>query len=249
MLAHHYFTVCWDSVLSHLIGINQRFPKFYEELPFPEKPHHDYRYYFDNPWFTYSDAIFLYSFLRKNTPKRIIEVGSGFSSVVMLDTVDNFFSFKPEITFIEPFPQRLKSLLKDTDKDNVTIIEKFAQDVSPSIFLNMEAGDLLFIDSCHVVKCGSDLHILMFDILPLLPKGVFVHFHDIFYPFEYPIEWVKQGRYWNENYFLRAFLSYNSEWSVYFFNTYVAITFNDFIKEKMPLCLKNRGGSLYIQRQ
>jgi len=134
----------------------------------------------------------------------------------MLDTVDNFFSFKPEITFIEPFPQRLKSLLKDTDKDNVTIIEKFAQDVSPSIFLNMEAGDLLFIDSSHVVKCGSDLHILMFDILPLLPKGVFVHFHDIFYPFEYPIEWVKQGRYWNENYFLRAFLSYNSVERLFF---------------------------------
>jgi hypothetical protein len=89
---------------------------------------------------------------------------------------------------------------------------------------------------------------LMFDILPLLPSGIFVHFHDVFYPFEYPSHWLKEGLYWNENYFLRAFLSYNCEWDIYFFNTYVAFSFNDFIKDNMPLCVKNPGGSLYIQR-
>lgn len=88
----------------------------------------------------------------------------------------------------------------------------------------------------------------MFEILPRLQPGVFVHFHDIFYPFEYPAEWLVQGRYWNENDFLRAVLSYNSEWSIQFFNTYVHFMFGDFIKEEMPLCAKNMGGSLYIRR-
>ena len=117
------------------------------------------------------------------------------------------------------------------------------------LFLSLKAGDFLFIDSSHVLKCGSDLQLLMFEILPLLPSGVFVHFHDVFYPFDYPTEWLKEGKYWNENYFLRAFLSYNSDWSVSFFNTYVALAFNAFIKDKMPLCIKNSGGSLYIQRE
>ena len=88
--------------------------QFYEELPFPEKQKPEYRYYYDNSWYSYSDAIFLYCFLRKHKPKRIIEIGSGFSSAVMLDTVDGFFSHRPEITFIEPYPDRLISLWRWT---------------------------------------------------------------------------------------------------------------------------------------
>lgn len=222
--------------------------RFYEELPFPEKQNMDYRFYYDNSWYSYSDAIFLYSFLRKHEPKRIIEIGSGFSSAVMLDTVDGFFSHHPDITFIDPYPDRLKSLLRSDDKNHVRIIDKKIQEVPMELFLTLEAGDFLFIDSSHVIKCGNDLQLLMFEILPLLPSGIFVHFHDVFYPFDYPSKWLKEGRYWNENYFLRAFLSYNCDWSVHFFNTYVAFAFNDLIKDKMPLCSKYAGGSLYIQR-
>lgn len=223
--------------------------RFYDELPFPEKQNKEYRYYYDNNWYSYSDAIFLYSFLRKHEPKRIIEIGSGFSSAVMLDTVDGFFSHHPDITFIDPYPDRLNSLLRNDDEKHVKIINKKVQEVPVELFLSLKAGDLLFVDSSHVLKCGSDLQLLMFEILPLLPSGVFVHFHDVFYPFDYPTEWLKEGKYWNENYFLRAFLSYNYDWSVSFFNTYVALAFNDFIKDKMPLCIKNSGGSLYIQRE
>lgn len=223
--------------------------KFYQDLPFPEKQTTGHRYYYENGWFGYSDAIFLYSFLRKHAPKRIIEIGSGFSSAVMLDTIDGFFSQRPEVTFIEPFPDRLNSLLRDSDRKQVKLIDKKIQDVPPEVLLSLESGDLLFIDSSHVAKCGSDLQFLMFEILPRLQPGVFVHFHDVFYPFEYPSEWLIEGRYWNENYFLRAFLSYNSEWSIYFFNTYVHFMFGDLVKKKMPLCSKNLGGSLYIQRE
>ena len=244
---------------SELLGINlneqtqyellNEYAKFYKDLPFPEEQTSRHRYYYDNEWFSYSDAIFLYSFLRKHIPKRIIEVGSGFSSAVMLDTIDIFFSQRPEITFIEPYPDRLISLFREGDREQVRLIDRKIQEVPFNVLLALESGDLLFIDSSHVVKCGSDLQLLMFEILPRLQPGVIVHFHDVFYPFDYPCEWLTDGRCWNENYFLRAFLSYNSEWSIQFFNTYVHYMFGDLIKKKMPLCAKNAGGSLYIQRE
>lgn len=221
---------------------------FYKDLPFPEKQRPEQRFYYENDWFSYSDAIFLYCFLRKFTPNKIIEVGSGFSSAVILDTIDSIFQ-SPEMTFIEPYPDRLNSLLREQDRQQVRLLDDKIQEVPSDIFSTLGDGDLLFIDSSHVVKCGSDLQLLMFDILPVLKTGVVVHFHDIFYPFDYPSEWLKKGRYWNENYFLRAFLSFNSEWRILFFNTYVHHMFGDLIKEKMPLCAKNTGGSLYIQRQ
>ncbi len=244
-------------VILHGIKLNEEdqfkllneYANFYKDLPFPEKQNPQCRYYYDNEWYSYSDAIFLYSFLRKHEPKRIIEIGSGFSSAVMLDTVDRFFSHRPQITFIEPYPDRLKSLLRNDDEDHITIIEKKIQEVPSELFSVLESGDLLFIDSSHVVKCNSDLHLLMFDILPILPSGIFVHFHDLFYPFDYPSDWLEEGRYWNEGYFLRAFLSYNCEWDIYFFNNYVASSFDKFIKDMLPLCLKNSGGSLYIRRK
>ncbi|MFN5962680.1 MAG: class I SAM-dependent methyltransferase [Verrucomicrobiota bacterium] len=228
--------------------------KFYQEIPFRDEAKTEHRYYYKNTWFSCDDAIFLYSFLRRHQPKRIIEIGSGFSSAVMLDTIDGFFSQRPEITFIEPDPERLLGLLRDSDKGKVTLIDKKIQDIPTEVLLSLESGDLLFIDSSHVVKCNSDLHHLMFEILPRLRPGVFVHFHDVFYPFEYPSEWLVKGRYWNENYFLRAFLSYNSEWKIVFFSTYVQQIFSDLVKEKMPLCAKRTdgglciGGGLYIQR-
>jgi hypothetical protein len=221
---------------------------FYKDLPFPEKQSPGHRYYYDNRWFSYSDAIFLYCFLRKHLPKRIIEVGSGFSSAVMLDTIDGFFPHRPDMTFIDPSPDRLHGLMKESDRGLVRLIDNKIQDVPLDIFSSLQPGDLLFIDSSHVVKCGSDVHVLLFDVLPRLNPAVFVHFHDVFYPFDYPSEWLIEGRYWNENYFLRAFLSWNTEWHIRFFNTYVHCMFGDFIRETMPLCARNAGGSLYIQR-
>ena len=221
---------------------------FYQDLAFPEQQTSRHRYYYDNIWFRHSDAIFLYCFLRKHTPKRIIEIGSGFSSAVMLDTIDSCFSQRPETTFIDPYPDRLFSLLRENDRSQSTVIDRKIQEVPLDVFLSLKSGDLLFIDSSHVVKCGNDLHLLMFEILPRLEAGVFVHFHDVFYPFDYPSEWLMEGRYWNENYFLRAFLSWNSEWEIRFFNTYVHFIFTALIKEKMPLCMKDTGGSLYLQR-
>lgn len=235
------------NVEEQLTLLNDYF-EFYKDLPFCDDPIPGLRYYYNNDFFSYSDAIFLYCFLRKFMPKRIIEVGAGFSSAVMLDTIDRFFPQKPQVTFIDPYPDRLLSLLQDADREGVTLIDKKVQEVPRRVLLGLKSDDLLFIDSSHVVKCGSDLQFLMFEILPRLEPGVFVHFHDIFYPFDYPNQWLLRGRYYNEAYFVRAFLSYNSEWKIIFFNTYMHFMFGTLIKEKMPLCAKNPGGSLYIQR-
>lgn len=226
----------------------QEYYAYYDSLPFPEQKEQGSRYYYSQTWFCYADAIFLYSFLRKNKPKRIIEVGSGFSSAVILDTVEKFFDQPIEITLIEPYPDRLLSVLEPHDQERIQIINKEVQDIPTEFFTSLEQGDLLFIDSSHVVKCGSDVQFIMFEIIPKLSVGVFVHFHDIFFPFEYPAAWLAKGRYWNENYFLRAFLANNNQWDISFFNTYVAFAFKDFLEEKMPLCLKNPGGSIYIQK-
>src|SRR6187455_218879 len=199
------------------LEVLESFFQFYGDLPFPEEPSANCRYYFNQTSFCYADAIFLYSFLRLVQPKKIIEVGSGFSSAVMLDTVDKFFDHCPEVTFIEPFPVNLKELLKPQDYKRVRLIEDRVQTVSVNTFKSLQVGDLLFIDSSHVLKCGSDVQFLMFDVLPQVPVGVFVHFHDVLDSFEYPPEWLLEGRYWNEGYVLRAFLSYNSAWEIYFF--------------------------------
>lgn len=226
----------------------EKFEQFYPELPFSSERRPDYRYDYGQTVFCHADAIFLYSLLRLQQPRRIIEVGSGFSSAVMLDTIDRFFARRPDITFIEPFPTTLKRVLRPGDYSKVTLIEDKVQHVPMERFTSLQAGDLLFIDSSHVMKCGSDVQFLMFEVLPRLSVGVVVHFHDVFGTFEYPREWLLKGCYWNESYALRAFLSYNAAWEICLLGNYAVRTFSEFFKAKMPLCLENPGGSLYIRR-
>lgn len=225
------------------------YARYYPELPFAEQPRVGLRYYFENDFFSYADAIFLYSFLRHFQPRLVIEVGSGFSSALMLDTAERFLEPRPRFVFVEPYPDRLEQLLRPDDRQYVTIYRERLQRLDLALFDELEAGDLLFVDSSHVLKCGSDVHRLFFEILPQLPSGVVVHFHDVFYPFEYPAHWLREGRYWNEDYFLRAFLYGNSLWEIVFFNTYVAHFFREDLARLMPLCLRNPGGSLYLRRK
>lgn len=222
---------------------------YYGDITFPETKEPSHRYYYDNGWFTYADGVFYHCFLRKFRPGRIVEVGSGFSTAALLDTVERIYPEWPAITCIEPHPDRLFEVLRKEDRPRIRLLERKVQDVPAEEILSLEPGDLLFVDSTHVVKCGSDVLYLLFEILPHLRPGVFVHFHDVFYPFDYPPEWLLRKWYWNENYFLRAFLSYNTEWRIVFFNTYAHLVFHDIIAERMPICMKNAGGSLYLQRR
>ncbi|MEY8410227.1 class I SAM-dependent methyltransferase [Lachnospiraceae bacterium 62-26] len=178
-------------------------------------PMMNYRYYYGNEWFEKGSADALYYMIRILKPHKIIEVGSGYSTAVMLDVNENYFNNEIQITSIEPDPARLKSLLKQTD--NIDIIEKKLQDISENFFEKLEENDILFIDSSHISKIDSDVNHLFFDILPLLSKGVYVHLHDVMYPFTYPKEWIYEGRAYNEMYMLRAFLMNNEAYSVQFF--------------------------------
>ncbi len=221
---------------------------YYSELPFTPQPAPDLRYYYENDYYCYSDAIFLYALLRHLQPKRLIEIGSGFSSAVTLDTNERFLNHRIACCFIEPFPDRLRTLLKPEDHERINILSVPLQDVPLSKFADLIAGDILFIDSTHVLKTGSDVNYLLFQILPSLATGVYVHFHDIFYPFEYLRDWVYEGRAWNEAYALRAFLQYNSAFKIVLFNTFLETFHTKFFEAEMPLCLKNWGGSLWLQK-
>jgi len=224
------------------------FNKYYTELPFTENVTEGNRYYLKNPFYTYTDAIMLYSMMRHLQPKKIIEIGSGFSSAVMLDTNEKFFDNRIELTFIEPYPQRLKGLLKNVDKNSTVIKEKKVQDIDLELFDSLHAGDFLFIDSSHVIKTGSDVHFILFEILPRLNNGVYIHFHDIFYPFEYPRDWVFMGRNWNEDYFLKAFLMHNNQYKIILFSDYLHKHHRDAFAQ-MPLCYKNTGGNLWMMKK
>ena len=224
------------------------FESYYNEIPFGYKKKDNLRYYFENGFYSFTDAIFLYSMIRNLTPKKIIEVGSGFSSSVMLDTNELFFNNEINLTFIEPYTDRLKSLLKESDYNSTSIIESEVQKVPLSVFEELNGGDILFIDSTHVVKTGSDVNHILFNILPRLKSGVLIHFHDVFYPFEYPKEWVFNGHNWNEDYFLKAFLMYNSDFKIRLFSHYLH-THHDSIFKDMPICYKNFGGNLWIEKK
>ena len=153
-----------------------------------------WRYYSDNVAYGVGDALTLHGILRHIRPERLIEIGSGHSSAMTLDTVEHYLGGRTELTFIEPYPELLESLMRTGDRERVTIIPTSLQQVPHEVFSVLQAGDVLFIDSTHVLKTGSDVAWLYGDLLPALNEGVYVHIHDMFYPFEYPREWVLEGR-------------------------------------------------------
>jgi len=222
--------------------------EYYNSQPFTESKKDGLRYFFENSSYSYSDGIFLHCMIRHVQPKSIIEVGSGYSSCVMLDTNEVFFNNHISCTFIDPYPQLLESLIKPEDRERIKIIPRKLQEIDVDVFQSLSAGDILFIDSTHVSKVDSDVNYIFFKLLPSLQNGVYIHFHDIFYPFEYPKAWVYEGRAWNEDYLLRAFLQYNTAFEICFFNTFLEHFHEDKFKSDMPLCLKNRGGSIWLKK-
>lgn len=225
------------------------FEAIYPSVDFPSNKTESHRYHYENPAYSYSDAIMLHCMMRHFKPNRIIEVGSGYSSCVILDTRERHLGGQVEVTFIEPYPALLLSLIRPSDKESVQIIPGRLQEVPIEKFLSLQSGDILFIDSTHVSKTGSDVNYLFFDVLPALNSGVHIHIHDIFYPFEYPREWVIGGRSWNEQYVLRAFLQFNDAFSISMMNTYLEQLHESRFASKMPLCLKNRGGSIWLRKK
>lgn len=232
-----------DEQRSYYDDLLERFPV----LPFPRQKTEGYRYFTENNWFPLSDAFTLSGIIRKEKPRRIVEVGSGFSSAVMLDTMDTTHA-PVALTFIEPYPARLYSLFSPNDTSISKVIARPVQEVPLPVFDQLEAQDLLFIDSSHVAKIGSDVTFILLRILPRLKRGVLVHFHDIFYPCSYPAVWIREGRAWNESLFLRAFLVGNAQYQFVAFNSYAGYLFPDVFRERLPVFMDNAGCSLWIRK-
>jgi predicted O-methyltransferase YrrM len=218
------------------------------DIAFPEHPDPNgtTRYWFDNPAYAHGDGTVLHGMLRHLRPRRVVEVGSGFSSAMILDTVDGWLT-GTELTFIEPHPGLVRGLLRPGDEQRVTIHEVAVQDVSPDVFDRLDSGDVLFVDSTHVVKAGSDVNHLVFEVLPRLRAGVWVHLHDIFFPFEYPEAWVREGRAWHEAYLVRAFLAFNASFEIRWFQDFLWARHRERL-ERIPWVAKNPGANLWLEK-
>lgn len=155
------------------------------------KEHNSYRASFDQSWFPSLDASILYAFLRAAKPKRVIEVGSGHSTRFVLSALDKN-NQACQLDLVDPVPR--KEILQSQNKK---VIVSFHQDIMQNqdlrLFTTLGEGDFLLIDSSHLCLPGSDVDVILSEILPLLAKGVYIHFHDIFLPNAYPAEWTWRG--------------------------------------------------------
>lgn len=220
----------------------------YGSLPeFPKSKMEGLRYYYDNGEQWYFDAMAMRHFVRTCSPKRIIEIGGGYSTAVMMDAAEAC-GIRTHFTVIEPDPVRLLALLRAEDLSSNRLIKDKVQNIELELFDQLAAGDILFIDSSHVSKFHSDVNHYMFEILPRIKAGVFVHIHDIDYPFDYSSRMLEEGRSWNEAYVLRAFLMYNASFRIEFWSAYASHFQGELIADKMPLCRQWPGGAFWLSR-
>jgi Methyltransferase domain len=194
-----------------------RFRSEYEAIPEtkPEgSPSHTY--YRGNGYYSDIDAGILYSAIRHFRPRRIIEIGSGnttylFAQAIARNQADDS-SYRCDLIAIEPYPN---AVLKAGFPGLTRLIDQPVQQVLLSEFEYLQENDILFIDSSHVLKIGSDVQYELLEIVPRLKKGVLVHLHDIFLPREYPRDWVENmNRYFTEQYLLQSFLAFNDSFEV-----------------------------------
>lgn len=209
------------------------------------------RFHLGQNFYGPGSAFVLFALLRHFRPRRVIEVGSGFSSALMLDADEAApdGAGRTAFTFVEPYPEnRLNGLLRPADAARATLVKDVVQNVPLSAFEALEDGDFLFIDSSHVSRVGSDVNYLFFEVLPALKPGVVVHVHDVYWPFEYPEHWVMEGRAWNEAYLLRAFLQYNERFQILLFNNFLAQRRGPECRELVPLFAKDPGSSIWLRK-
>ncbi len=170
-----------------------------------------------NYYFRGVDALYLYCFLRERQPKSIIEIGQGFStSVIVAALEDNYAKTGVKTRFVSIDPYN-RFRFQDGNLLGVELesIATNLQEIPLSFFNQLEEDNLLFVDSSHVYKFGSDVEYLFEEIYPSLGMGVELHIHDIFSPYHYPLDWyVKERKFWNEQYYLENFLRFQDVFQV-----------------------------------
>lgn len=237
------------SQLRFLEEVCARFRREYEQFPRQRTlvPH---QFYLENGAFERVDAEILHCMIRHFRPRRVIEIGSGCSTLVTAAALElNRAEGAPQshFTAIEPYPTpvfryRIPGLTE--------LLRLPLEEVNPAVFAELSENDVLFIDSTHVVKCGSDVNRIYLEILPRLKPGVIVHVHDIFLPAEYPRRWVQEEHvFWTEQYLLQAFLAFNREFEVLWSGSYMHLHHSGELVRHFP-SYRNDGwpGSFWMRR-
>jgi predicted O-methyltransferase YrrM len=210
-----------DAQVALISEIATAFRSEYQQFPRTAETAETDGFFLNNGYFESVDAETLYAYLRHFKPRKVIEIGSGYSTLVTLRAARrNLVDGRPlDITCIEPYPRPF--LISLAESGGITLLRQPVEAVDLAQFGELAAGDVLFIDSSHVLRTGSDVQYEFLEILPRIAPGVHVHVHDIFFPREYPRDWVVRRRlFLNEQYLLQAFLAFNSE-----FETTLSLSF------------------------
>ncbi len=201
-----------------------------------------------NPSFGPADAEMLYNMVRHFRPARVVEIGSGYSTRMLKKALDanRREGGVSKHTCIEPYEMPwLESLGVDE------VVRSKVEDVDIGVFQELKANDILFIDSSHVLRTGGDVFVEYLHILPSLQKGVIIHIHDIFLPYDYPRDWlVAKRRFWTEQYVLQAFLAFNSSFRILAAVNHLALHHSDELADACPVYARLRSGhgSFWLQR-
>lgn len=205
-------------------------------------------FYYENQSFSYLDSQILASFLAKTKPKKIIAFVDHIQYALFVDILEKIENYDYECLFIEPDPNRLKKTKIPLNSRHRIMCRRMI-DISLTEFETLEKGDFLFTDTTHVAKAASDVCQLFMRVLPILKEGVFIHLHDVFWPFEYPAGWLREGRSWNEAYLIRCFLQFNNHFRIIFFADFLYLFEKQQVEKIFPDSAKNSGGSLYLLKQ
>lgn len=208
----------------------------------------DLDFFIDNGAFESGDAEYWYNLIRLKKPRRILEIGSGNSTLMAMRAIKaneyEVSSYSCQHTCVEPYE------MPWLEKTGISVIRQKVEEVGKEVFMELGSDDILFIDSSHIIRPQGDVLFEYLELLPTLKKGVIVHVHDIFSPKDYPEQWVVGDvRFWNEQYLLEAFLTSNASWKVIGALNYLHHNFYEKLHEKCPFLVKDREpGSFYIQK-
>ena len=227
-----------------------KFKREYDSFP-QRKTAVPHEFSFENDSFGPVDAEILYCMIRHFRPRKILEIGSGNSTYVSAKAVirNKEEGSDCELVCIEPFPN---VVLREGIPGLSRLIPKPMQEVPLAEFESLGENDILFIDSSHMLKIGSDVQRIYLDVLPVLRKGVVVHIHDIFLPAEYPRHWVMERKiFWNEQYLLQAFLTFNGRFEVLWAGSYMHLGHGDDLARAFGSYDRGKDwpGSFWIRRK
>ena len=240
-----------DFNISEQLELLEKFDYNDELLKFPlDRIDFKTHFFYNNGTYCSGDAEYLYNIIRHFKPSNIIEVGCG-NSTLMIQNAINANQYENKDYYvrhlcIEPYEQPW------LDELNIELVREKVENIDLSFFKKLNANDILFIDSSHIIKPQGDVLFEILEILPCLNSGVIVHFHDIFTPKDYLSDWILNNHcFWNEQYMLEAFLSYNYQFKIIGALNFLSHNYKENFSSKCPIYAtqhEREPGGFWIQK-